>query len=301
MFSVSTASRLTGLSPEVLRAWERRHGAVRPERDSSGRRSYGTAEVTRLKLLKRLVDLGLPIRQIASQSLPELQMLAREADDDDSSAMAAEIGERAIAALLRHDIEDCETVLGLAAAVLPAGIFAWQVLSPLLRKVGVMWSRGDLDIFQEHALTAAARRVVMGATKAVARSGESVPSMVIGTLGDEHHELGSLSAAYIAAARGIRAIYLGPDLPAAELAHAVEATESMAVGLSLVGDISIAGAMEQIADLRAALPDNVQVWLGGPAAEALDREEVPAGCVVIGSLGDYETRLDMLRLPARTD
>ena len=59
--------RRTGLTPDVIRAWERRHGAVAPGRGAGGRRLYSEQEVERLALLKAVVDGGWTIGQVASR------------------------------------------------------------------------------------------------------------------------------------------------------------------------------------------------------------------------------------------
>jgi len=64
-YGIGTVARLTGLTDHTIRVWERRYGAVDPERSSAGRRRYSPANVERLGLLKRLVDLGESIGTIA--------------------------------------------------------------------------------------------------------------------------------------------------------------------------------------------------------------------------------------------
>ena len=55
-YPLRTITRLTGLSPELLRAWERRYNAIRPLRTAGGTRRYTNQDLERLKLLKAVVD-----------------------------------------------------------------------------------------------------------------------------------------------------------------------------------------------------------------------------------------------------
>ena len=55
---IRVVARLTGLTTHVIRAWERRYGAVKPVRTDAGARLYDDAAVERLQLLKALVDTG---------------------------------------------------------------------------------------------------------------------------------------------------------------------------------------------------------------------------------------------------
>jgi DNA-binding transcriptional MerR regulator len=57
-YSLGAVARLTGLSPHVLRAWERRYGAVRPLRTPGGTRLYRESDVARLRQLRAAVQAG---------------------------------------------------------------------------------------------------------------------------------------------------------------------------------------------------------------------------------------------------
>jgi len=59
------AARLAGVPVETLRVWERRYAVVGPRLSAGRQRLYSAAEVQRLRLIKRLVDMGHPIGSIA--------------------------------------------------------------------------------------------------------------------------------------------------------------------------------------------------------------------------------------------
>jgi len=94
-FGIQTASRRTGVSPHTLRAWEQRYGAITIARSASGRRRYSTADLDRLRLLKRLVDCGERIGRIAGLSFEQLQ--ARGAELGLATSQAAVDGLRVAA------------------------------------------------------------------------------------------------------------------------------------------------------------------------------------------------------------
>ena len=76
---IGVVSRRTGLKPDLIRAWERRYGAVAPGRSDTRRRFYSDADIARLQLLKRVVDTGRSIGQVANLSNEELESLAAPA------------------------------------------------------------------------------------------------------------------------------------------------------------------------------------------------------------------------------
>jgi DNA-binding transcriptional MerR regulator len=72
-YKIGTVSKLTGISPDTLRIWERRYAVVTPQRSPGGGRLYTTEDIARLKLIRRLVDRGDTIGVIGGLSHDELQ------------------------------------------------------------------------------------------------------------------------------------------------------------------------------------------------------------------------------------
>ena len=72
-YKIGAVSKLTGISPDTLRIWERRYAAVTPLRSAGGGRLYTTDDIARLKLIRRLVDQGDSIGVVAALSHEELQ------------------------------------------------------------------------------------------------------------------------------------------------------------------------------------------------------------------------------------
>jgi len=69
------AARLTGIPVETLRVWERRYNVVGPRQSAKGQRLYSPADVTRLSVIKRLVDSGHAIGSIAALDLEQLRTM----------------------------------------------------------------------------------------------------------------------------------------------------------------------------------------------------------------------------------
>ena len=74
-------ARLTGIPVETLRVWERRHNVVGPRQSATGQRQYAPEDVTRLSVIKRLVDSGYAIGSIAALGQDQLQSMLQQAAD----------------------------------------------------------------------------------------------------------------------------------------------------------------------------------------------------------------------------
>ena len=268
-YPIRAVARFTGLSVDTLRAWERRYQAVTPTRGDRGR-TYTDADVDRLKRLAILVGRGHPIGTVAQLSAADL---ARLLDGSDAQAHTRDEPPAAdltglLRALDRYDLNAVESVLARHAAVLPTRELVFAVILPLLRSLGDRWEARTLSPAQEHLVSAIVRSVLGGLLRSIART-DGLPRVVFATPAGERHELGLLCAAVLAAAAGYGVLYLGPDLPAADIAHATEMSGATSVVLATMtrGAVTRAEARQ----LARAL-SHVDLWLGGREAAALASE-----------------------------
>lgn len=106
--------------------------------------------------------------------------------------------------------------------------------------------------------------------------------------------MGALMVAVTAAAEGWAVTYLGPDLPAQDLLAAARQTRARAVGISIVnrGENDTAPAL--LKDIRAGLPDDVALLVGGAASGELREEAEAIGAQVIESLAEARAALHRL-------
>src|SRR5581483_1087908 len=78
--SIKSVARRTGLSAHVIRIWEKRYGAVKPERTGTNRRLYSEEQVERLSLLRELTQAGHSIGAIATLPGHVLKKIAKQDD-----------------------------------------------------------------------------------------------------------------------------------------------------------------------------------------------------------------------------
>jgi DNA-binding transcriptional MerR regulator len=290
--SVKSAAQLTGLTPDLLRAWERRYGVVTPGRDANGRRIYSDTDVAKLSLLYKAVSLGHPIHRAAHLPARELERIASEARQNDLERLAPRIVERALAAIAAYRPDRCDDAVALALATLTPSDAVRHVISPLLHEVGEGWHRGELSAAQEHLFSASVERLLMATIHTYLKTPRG-PSILFGTPSGERHALGSLEAAFLAASRGLRCFYLGPDLPPEELAAAARRLDVAIVALSVVTAAN--QYTEQIERLSTLLPSATSIWIGGYTANVFDGGSVPGNCTLFDDLDRYLMRLDVLQ------
>lgn len=284
-FPVGAVTRLTGLSPDVLRAWERRYQVVSPLRTEGGTRRYREADVEHLRRVKAAVDSGHRISEVARLDPDELErQLALRPEPPDDPILAA------IIALDRLDAAEAERLVSLQLAALGPTRFARNFALPLLQAVGEAWEEQRLCVASEHLGSSLLRSLLGAALRpTAARPGD--PLVVFATLPGERHEIGLLIAALVAAGAGASPLYLGAELPAEEQVRAVLKSGAAALALSVVAS-DPQRTQADLRALRSELPSEIEVWVGGTLVNALD---LPKGVVATASLESLERRVELLR------
>lgn len=270
---INFVANRTGLSTHVIRVWERRYAAIQPQRSDTNRRLYSDAEVDRLKLLNQVKSQGQSIRLIAQLPNDELKrMLVAVEGDRLAAARAPSNGEHG--ARIDTLMETCKSaILGLdedalARALLEASVqlpllpLLDNLIGPLMTWIGDRWHAGALRVAHEHMATAAIRSFI-GRIKPIRRAGAGAPCVVIATPAGQDHEIGALMAATMAANEGWRDLYLGPNLPAHEIALAAMESGARAVAVSVVAPGNNPETIQEFHTLRHVLEERIPIIAGG--------------------------------------
>lgn len=309
-FGIRAVSRLTGLSPHLLRAWERRYGIVTPHRTASGRRIYSSDDVERLRQVKAALDAGFSIGEVARtapHALGRFLEAGRGQDQADEPPMKAEgdagsraFLERVVAAVRIFDERELKLAMSQALIMLGPGPFARDFAVPLLHTLGQRWRSGEFHAAQEHLASELLHYHLMRALLS-ATYDDDAPVAVAGTLRRQRHQLGALVAAVVAASLGWRVRFLGADLPPEEIAWAAGATAARAVLLSIVyppDDPDMAGELHTLAQ---ALSPGVAIVVGGRHASAYADVLAQLGMLHVPELDRLGDVLDALRRSVPAD
>jgi MerR family transcriptional regulator, light-induced transcriptional regulator len=253
-FSLSQVIELTGLSKLVLHAWERRYGTVLPQQSQTGRRTYSRDNVIRLSLMKACTDLGYRIGKIADLPVADLQAII-------SNHQALDALEPVFATLDTLDNRELERLLASHYFALGPISFSKDVAVPLMQEVGRRWSEGKLAVAAEHMVSASIRSLLGNGMKMLAPGNRPLRALFTTPEG-ELHEFGALIAALLAQGQGVRTHYLGPQLPAEDIAMTAAKTGSHIVCLGSQS-LHVNKTIRAVSKIREALPDTVELWLGG--------------------------------------
>lgn len=308
--TIGVVARRTGLSQHVIRVWERRYQAIVPGRTETQRRLYSDADIDRLLLLSRLTALGHAIGQVARRPDEELRELIAAAEPVGPPPPAApQLGysqepagyiaacQKAVSGM---DSFQLESALMEACRALSQPVFIEAVLVPLLQWAGDAWQDGRVRVAHEHLLSACVAQQ-LGEIRNSRPAMPGAPVLLCATPAGQLHELGAAIAATLAALDGWRVVYLGPNLPADEIANAAVRTDARAVALSLVFPPDDPHLDRELATLRRFMPDAVPLLVGGQACSAYQAALKAAGAHVFQETHSFREALSRLRqgLPPR--
>ena len=326
---IKTVAWQTGLSPHVIRAWEKRYQTVQPTRSEGKQRLYSTADIERLTVLRQATEAGFSIGTIASLPTESVQALLAKSvggllPSGGSGAKAGvvdsggagqtdlvriglplsvvdpgmeEIGgflDGAFEAVLRMDAERLEGLLERASVSLGQMRLLSDLVVPLVERIGEGWIKGQVKVAQEHVATAVLRTFLGHIARPIALHPRA-PVLVVTTPSGQHHELGAIIVAAAATGIGWRVVYGGACLPAEEIASMATEQRARAVGLSVVHPTDDPALSLELQLLRRLLPPSTPILVGGRASVAYQAEIDAVGAIRVGSLESLRQLLNQLR------
>ena len=257
---IGELSRRSGVSPELLRAWERRYGLFEPDRSPGRFRLYSDADVARVQAMKDQLAQGLSAAQAARFAL---EAPPREARRPDERGLVLDEPLRELrGALAAFDEVGAQAALDHLLATLSLDAFLHGVVLPVLREIGESWASGESTIGQEHF----ASSVLRGRLLALGRGwGRGVgPHALLAAPPSEQHDLGLIVFGLALRDRGWRVTFLGADTPIETIADTAQRVSPDAIVLSALVPSRLRTVLPAIAELAGEW----RVYLAGESATA---------------------------------
>jgi len=291
---IHRVAKLTGLSKDVIRVWERRYALVKPARSANRYREYTDEDISLFRFLKEELDRGQTIGGLAMEGRESLlqRMRASSIPKQQELAPHSSLLEELISRLDPLDKSRFEGQLNAAIAVIPFEEAVQRILLPLQRRVGELWHEGRVNIAVEHYVTKIIQQKLFSVINQLPVN-EFGPRVVIACPQGEHHEIGAQAVAYLAAARGCHVYYLGPNLPLPDLETLCERVHPDLILLSLTETRSDDAAFHLLHGLRG-LAQRWPVAVGGKGASAMEPLFKNTGIELLDDLGPLHNRLATL-------
>ena len=274
MYTIREAAHRAGVTPELLRAWERRYGVVTPRRTAAGYRLYDDTAIARLRSMHRLIDEGWTASSAAEHLLavPDAALVDPAEASPEADATGTELTRRFVDAAAAMDAAGLEAVLDEMRSRASFEDAVDRYLFPALRALGDAWADGRVSVGAEHLASGAAQRRLAAAFDAAGSSRLDGPPVLVGLPPGARHELGALAFAAALRRSGVPVRYLGADLPVEDWARAVAATDPRAVVIGVPTRADGAAARAVARGVARETGGGVAIAFGGDGAAALPRE-----------------------------
>jgi MerR family transcriptional regulator, light-induced transcriptional regulator len=272
----------TGVSPELLRAWEQRYGLLQPTRTAGGFRLYSAVDEARVQRMQGLVSGGLAAAQAARLVLSGGEP-ARPTVPPSATTLEAATGDLT-ASLDRLDEQAANTALDRLFATYTIETVLQEVILPYLHRLGDRWATGEVSVAHEHFASNLLRGRLLGLAQGWGQG--RGPGAILACVPGEQHELGLLAFGVALRRRGWRITYLGTDSPIeaiADLTRSLVPAVVVILGMTAEGFLDHAPEIEQLAK-------QAQVVIAGTGAipeaarrthtHVLDQDPVSAAAII---------------------
>lgn len=270
--SIGALSRATGIPVETLRTWESRYGYPVPVRKPSGHRVYPVSSVPRLRRVAEALARGLRASEVVAASEDDLTSLlesttgaVRAASEPAGAGAAAPDLASLLKAVKTFDADRLTRALLVEWARLGPLGFLGVCVAPLIRAVGDEWESGRMEIRHEHFLSERVGDLLRSLRLSFEGQGTG-PLIVLASLPGEAHGLGLQMAALILASAGCRILFLGTEVPPAQMVSLVKDLGARALAVSVSEANGGPAVTQQLRRLRDALPRRTTLLVGGNGA-----------------------------------
>jgi DNA-binding transcriptional MerR regulator len=276
--SIGAVERDSGIARDTLRVWERRYGFPEPLRNPRGERLYPVEQLRKLQKIRRLMDQGHRPGKIVALSDADLLQLENTLPGIDEPA---EHVQQLVTLLQDTDGSGLEDAFDTIYKEHGMEYFIVHTAAPMLRYIGELWARNQLDIYEEHFLSVTLTRFLNNKISILQRYAGR-PRALLATLPGERHTLGLLMVASMLSSHGISVINLGAEVPLDQLVSATDRYDADIVGITFSGAYPYENIRGNLTELRDYIEQDVDIWVGGDGVTRL--RKLPAGVTRLTSL-----------------
>jgi DNA-binding transcriptional MerR regulator len=255
---IGELSHRTGVTPELLRAWERRYGLLKPARSPGGFRLYTAADEARVGRMKAYLSQGVAAAEAA-------RLAARVVADEGRGGSMEALRTDLARALDAFDEARGHRTLDAALDLFSVDGVISDLLIPYLDDLGERWARGEVTVAQEHF----ASNLIRARMLALGRSWDAGygPRALLACPEGELHDLGLVLFGVALGRRGWRITFLGANTPLATVISVARDLRPDAIVVSATDVDHLSGSEPHL----AALARGYRLILAGRAAHAIAR------------------------------
>jgi DNA-binding transcriptional MerR regulator len=214
-FTIKDLENLSGIKAHTIRIWEQRYAFIKPQRTQTNIRYYSAEELKKILNISLLNKYGYKISHINKMSAGEIE--EKIVALSQIQAQQERIVNDMIQCMVDMNIEKFEDVLDSYISLRGFDKAITQIIFPFLERIGILWLANHINPAQEHLVTNIIRQKLIAGIETVFTHIHTEKMVLLFLPEGEHHELGLLYICYLLKTRGIKTLYLGADVPAADV------------------------------------------------------------------------------------
>jgi len=277
----SQIERKTGFRIDQLRKWRQRYGFPPAETGVDGGAIYSNETISKLAVIKRLIEAGFPPRKIVAKSVDDLNLMLFSISNSPFVVIRSELTTTLIDLLSNSKIEEFGRLLLADRRSKTILDFCQNTLGPLTVSIGDAWTKNEIDIYHEHLYTTHVKRLLISETIKFSPI-EGYPTFLFALPPNEIHQLGLLMAEAVIAEYGGRVVNIGADVPLNSIKLAALSVTADVVAVSFSFAYPVREILPVLRHLRHLLPPHIELWAGGSSLVFLKKS--PKGVLIIRDL-----------------
>jgi methanogenic corrinoid protein MtbC1 len=294
IYKIGTLAQKTGLSPNLIRAWEQRYGFLSPKRGSGKHRLFGEEDLLILLYLRKELDTGRRIGELAIQGRANLLHNAKVYQRTqhyfsngeevkshlENETIIEKYVHRLVEAAESVDLKVLNQALHLAISSLPPGSVINKIITPAMIEIGKGWKEGRISIAGEHMASCVFEQKIVSLLEASQLYSQKSPlnhTALCACFPGENHKLGIVAIAYYLASQGFSVVFLGNALPFRDLEYAIASVNPSSVWLSVTRPSLYRRHVKEFVDL-VNRNQSVHFIIGGQAVTTENKALRGAGC-----------------------
>lgn len=295
-YRIQAVSKLCGVPPATLRAWERRYGVPIPSRTASAYRLYGDDDIALIMKMRDLVKGGMAAAEAARTVLVDIPKYTAPESAEAPSSLGednpfVDARDRIVEAALRFDPDGLEREVSRSLTLGPALSIFENTLGPALRSIGNLWHEGSLTLAQEHLASQTIGATLIQLLRLAQPVGPARRA-ALACFADEDHTLGLYGVGLRLSSWGFRTLLLGARTPPPAIARVVDSLDPDLIALSATV-LPPASIARELVDAYADACRSTVWVVGGSAAESMRSWVEARGGIVAGDdQGDVRREIE---------
>lgn len=219
-FTIKDIENLTGIKAHTIRIWEQRYNFLKPHRTGTNIRFYTNEQLKALLNITLLNKHGFKISHInkMNEELIKDKVISLTSSDAKHEKIVNDL----IHEMVDVNISQFEGIIDKHISTFGIEKTILQIIFPFLDRIGILWLTNNINPAQEHLVSNIIRQKILVGIELTKLNIKNTKQLCLFLPEGEHHELALLFVAFLLKKQGLSVVYLGTNIPLADIEFIVE-------------------------------------------------------------------------------